>query len=315
MQNKKTARMCSKGNNKPLSEKCDNTKCRNWCFTSFNKFEPIFLDEKMVYLCFSPEICPTTKKNHFQGFCVFKNQIVLKSASKLLGNVHVIKCNGTPQQNRIYCGAEDYEKDGKLKLKNLNFKEFGTLPIQGKRNDIVELKNRIINGEKLDDITIENPMAYHQYGRTLSKIEDICLRKKKRSENCVGTWYYGPTGTGKSHHAYKDFNPDTHYNYKGERGGWWDGYTGQKTVIINDFRGAIPYDELLKMVDIWPFEVPRRNREPVPLMANHIIITSSLSPEEVYCNRNVNDNINQLLRRFKVIKLDKPYIGVPDKKN
>lgn len=115
------------------------------------------------------------------------------------------------------------------------------------------------------------------------------------------TWYYGSTGTGKSERAFKDFHPDKHYVLPKDKG-WWDGYRQQNTVIINDFRGHIPYDELLQMIDRYPFDVSRRGRQPLPFTSSHVIITSSLSPEEVYHNRMENDSIEQLLRRIKVVE-------------
>ena len=54
---------------------------------------------------------------------------------------------------------------------------------------------------------------------------------------------------------------------------WQDGYTGQETVIINDFRGGIKYAVLLQLIDKWPAFVSRRGREPAPFLAKHVIIT------------------------------------------
>jgi len=59
------------------------------------------------------------------------------------------------------------------------------------------------------------------------------------------TWYYGETGTGKSERAFKDYDHNTHYHYVGDNG-WWDGYEGQHTVILNDFNGHIRCHKVLK---------------------------------------------------------------------
>ena len=118
-----------------------------------------------------------------------------------------------------------------------------------------------------------------------------------------GIWYYGETGVGKSHLAFKDFTPETHYVHS-EDNGWWDNYKQQPTVIINEFRGEIKYKELLELLDKWPHSVKRRNRCPLPFVSKLIIITSSLPPQEVYKNLNEKDKIAQLLRRLKVIKLE-----------
>lgn len=36
------------------------------------------------------------------------------------------------------------------------------------------------------------------------------------------------------------------------KGKWWDGYTGQSTVIVDDFYGWIPLDDFLRITDRYP---------------------------------------------------------------
>jgi hypothetical protein len=185
---------------------------------------------------------------------------------------------------------------------------FGVKPKQGFRNDLEGIKDSILEQKlSVEEICIQNPNLYHQYGRTLNKLEDIALRKRFRTEMTKCEWVYGPTGCGKSHHAFKDYNPDTHYVYPND-GGWWDGYTGQEVVIINEFRGGIMYSELLELLDKWPKTIRRRNREPVPFLAKLVIITSSMRPFEVYKGIvESGDSISQLHRRVKLIKMEQKW--------
>ena len=114
----------------------------------------------------------------------------------------------------------------------------GVKPAQGARADLKELKEEIVSGKRtVDEITMDDPMVYHQYGRTLHRIEDIALRKKFRTEMTKGIWYHGTTLKGKSHLAFANFDPETHYVWKDDNG-WQDGYMGQEIVIIDDFRGG-----------------------------------------------------------------------------
>lgn len=205
--------------------------------------------------------------------------------------VHLEIIKGTLKQNKKYCTKEN------------NYTEFGKLPNQGERKDLMELKDDIINGDiTVEEILIEDPIKYHQYGRTLEKLEDITLRTKYRTEMTEGIWLHGATGTGKSHEAFKNFDPETHYVLPNDNG-WWDGYKGQEIVIINDFRGEITYNQLLQLVDKYPMSVKRRNREPMPFVSKKVIITSSLSPDKIYHNRMDEDNIEQLNRRFNIKEL------------
>lgn len=265
------------------------SRSRNFCFTSFDVEKPKFDEMTMKYLCFGSEIAPTTGTHHWQGFVCWKNAKTISACKKnLINNGRVFIIKGTLKQNEEYC-----TKEGK-------FEKFGTLPNQGKRRDLIELKDALINGETtVEEILIENPETYHQYGRTLEKIESIAQRSNFRTEMTKCDWIYGTTGTGKSEEAFTGYDPNTHYLWSDDKG-WWDGYKGQEVVIMNDFRGEIPYNFMLQLVDKWPVNVRRRNREPVPFTSKKIIITSSLKPDEIYHNRNDEDKIEQLLRRITI---------------
>jgi len=207
-------------------------------FTSFLVEKPFFDKDKMRYLCFGSEICPKSGKHHWQGCVYFKDKVSIKMAQKLLkidsSHMEYIQKSDDPEDAITYC-----KKEGK-------FEEYGEFPKQGKRMDLIELRDQLVDGSiNVDEIIVSNPMMYHQYGRTLDKIEDIILRKKYRTEMTKGIWYWGSTGCGKSHTAYTEYSPETHYNLINDNG-WWDGYRQQKVIVINDFRGWMSYNELLR---------------------------------------------------------------------
>lgn len=295
---------------------CDNTtnnsKSRGWTFTDFaiqDKLVPDYYPEiGWDYLVYALEYCPSTNRPHYQGYMYFSNGRYFNAIKKKKGydKMKLIPSSGSPEQNRTYI-VGPYDKDGKHKDFNPNHLEYGKLPKQGKRVDLDEIKDQIMNDEKtVEDIIVEQPIMYHQYGRTLEKLEVIKLRKQFRNFQTIGIWLHGPTGTGKSEYAYRQFNSETHYELTNDNG-WWDGYKGQPIVIINDFRGWIPYDNLLQLVDKHPCSLPRlRNVGTVPFLSRVVIITSALSPEQCYNKRHENDSIEQLNRRFMVIQTNTP---------
>lgn len=275
---------------------------RNYLFTIFDMEWNITkgMEEEIDYMVYQHEICPETKRSHYQGYIEIKKKKGIKGVQTILGNkCHVEARKGTQAEAIAYCTKTESRKQGTEPI------HFGQPRQQGERVDLNEIKDSIVQGAtSVDEIVLEDPETYHQYGRTLSKIEDLVMRKKYRTEMTKGTWYWGPTGVGKSHKAFEGFNPDTHYLMNCNDKGWWEGYAQQETVIINDFRGEIPYNQLLNLVDKWPFNVPRRNREPMPFTSKHVIITSSLPPNKVYVNREAEDSLKQLLERFNVIHID-----------
>ncbi len=264
----------------------------------FEKLRGMQQKYEFSYIHFAQESCPTNGRFHIDGYYEYPTQRkwatetkkFIKTFGQGFGDLQT--AHGTAGENMDYSGKET------------DFTSIGTPAHgQGFRTDLLENRNDILEGRcTAEDIAIADPQRYHMYARTFHKIEDIALRKKYRTEMTKGIWYYGPTGVGKSHRAFEGFTPETHYVWKNDKG-WQDGYTGQSTVIINDFRGELPYNELLQLVDKWPHTLSRRGREPVPFLATKLIITSSLSPEQVYNRRDVEDSLDQLKRRFLVVKL------------
>lgn len=272
------------------------SKSKYWCFTLNNYSDNDILeldDWKAEYL-----VCGREKgasgTPHLQGFVVWtRSRQLPKTCFQRRGHWEISKDGRARYANAIaYC-----KKEG-------DFIERGKFTTKGERTDLEEIKDQILTGQlKVNEIIVNKPELYHMYGRTLEKIEEQKLVNDFRTEQTTCEWIWGKTGVGKSHKAFENFDPRTTYVWKLNDKGWQDGYTGQPTVIINDFRGEIPYNELLNLVDKWPFTLPRRGKCPVPFLAKHIVITSSLPPHLVYKNREKQDSLEQLLRRITIQEL------------
>jgi len=280
------------------------TRKRGWVFTLNNyreheveRFNEKLADKKVVrYAVYGFEICPKTGTPHLQG-CM---EMVHPKSLACMKREYAHRAHWEIREKPLQVAADYCKKDG-------DFREFGELPQgQGHRTDLDDMAKEIANGklvsEIAEDIDRGGPMLYHQYGRTMNFLEDLRLRKQFRTKMTKGIWIWGPTGVGKSHKYLHDFNPVTHYHYPDDNG-WWDGYVQQETVIISDFRGEIPYGQMLKLIDKWPYAVRRRNREPMPFMSSLVVISSSLPPEKVYRKRDAEDDLKQLLRRFEILHI------------
>jgi len=132
------------------------------------------------------------------------------------------------------------------------------------------------------------------------------LAPKPRSTKTTVYVLVGPPGTGKSRWA-SDFatrynkvpsttndspdssspaNPageedDHEQPYYKSRGDWWDGYTNNKVVIIDDFYGWLKYDELLRITDRYPHKCPVKGAF-VEFVAEVIIFTSNVHVDKWY---------------------------------
>lgn len=266
-------------------------KARKFVFTDFRTDSPIFAAQQMAYLAYGAEHT-ASGQHHWQGMVIYKHPRMLKTVIKDWKPAHVEIMYGTPEDAREYC-----KKEG-------NFTEFGNFPAQGQRNDITEFVNQIMEGTLTPtDILMEHPSMYHLYGRTFLAAHDEFLRTRYRTEMTSLIYIFGKTGTGKSKWAFKNFTPDTHYEWSDDNG-WWDNYRQQDTVIIDEFRGQLKMNELLRLADRHPLSVSRRGRPPMPFTSRTIIITSALKPSEIYCNLSENDRMDQFYRRATIYECD-----------
>jgi len=272
-------------------------KLNKTCQETRDALAALFTKYEMSYLHAADEVCPQTGTPHVDGYyeypaprrAVTERKKFTKAFGPGYGDLDT--AYGTSAENVDYSTKEQG-----------TYMQLGTPAVgQGFRTDVESRCAEVTAGKRtVDQIVLEEPRFYHQYGRTLHRVEDLALRSKFRTWMTEGLWLWGPTGVGKSHRAFAGFTPQSHYLWKNNDKGWQDGYSGQETVIINDFRGEIPYNELLQLVDRWPHTLARRGREPVPFLAKTVIITSSLSPQLIYHRRNYEDSLDQLLRRFTV---------------
>lgn len=244
------------------------------------------------YCIIGLEVAPTTGTQHLQGFIELKKIVRWKKLKEILGNRTWFEGRrGTAQQAADYC-----KKGG-------HFTEDGEISKTGHATALISLQEQLRSGMTASQIMMDEPHQFHLYGRTLNAMEDNLLRQRYRTVAPLAYWLWGVTGSGKSHEAFYGFTPDTHYVVPDD-GGWWDNYMQQETVIFNDFRGSeLNYNQLLQMLDVWPWQVRRRGRQPMPFTSTRVYFTSSLSPSDLYQgNVEHQDNIAQLLRRLTEVR-------------
>lgn len=251
-------------------------------------------------------VCFETNKAgrpHTHWYIRFKNARSFKSIQKLFPSANIQKRKGTEQD------CINYIRKGGI------FEEIGEPARQGCRTDLRNLSEDILGGRiTCEEILSTEAHTYHVYGRTLEKIEDTFKRNQKRTVPTKGLWLYGSTGVGKSSRCFNEY-PDAYWkSVGGKEFDWWDGYRGERVVVIDEFRGEIAFSFLLRLMDRYPLGVSRRCREPYPFTSTLIVITSRYHPRHVYKDQSAEE-MKQLYRRCDIIKLMKDSIkcenGVP----
>lgn len=124
------------------------------------------------------------------------------------------------------------------------------------------------------------------------------------SDNLVGvavdrtaTVFWGRTGTGKSRRAWDEAGLDAYP--KDPLSKWWDGYRGQKHVVVDEFRGVIAISHLLRWLDRYPVLVEVKGGS-VSLAAEKIWFTSNLDPRKWYPELD-SGTLDALLRRVNIV--------------
>lgn len=242
----------------------------------------------------------STGTPHVQGAVIFDKQMKMRAAQAAIGPRSSLKRMGGSWDEQDYCRKEGVViiDDGEAPLSE-----------QGKRNDLTVIQGLLDEGVSIMELSNTHFSAVMRYRRGFEAYLDDRANLIFRTETTKGIWYFGPTGGGKSHMAFTGhgiYHPDRFYMLKIADKGWWDRYDGQEIVIINDYRGEIKFNELLTYLDKWPEKVIRRSNSPRNFVSKLIIFTSSLAPEEAYCNEKLSqgDDIDQLLRRIDVYKVE-----------
>lgn len=292
-----TAQKCSEGNT-DTSEHRDRKKYRAFCMAIFDFDKVKFNEDTMKYFCYAPETCPTTGRSHWQAYVYFKNPKTISAAAKAMG-CGVEVAYGSPKQNKQYIEGP-YEKDGKKKDRNPEFQEYGDFPSQGARNDLIELQDSLKGSKRtVDDILDNDPYMFHLYGRTLERMEAMYRPTNIYYKKPEVVWLYGPTGTGKTLRAIQAGCVPIQY-----KDGFYTNWGNARKVVFDEFRGQIPYAEMLNICDGYHNAYRLNIKNGYKFVDFDVIyVCSPLPPEGCYPRQlEKADNINQLLRRITTIE-------------
>lgn len=270
---------------------------RRWCITLNNPWawledEDINALKYCTYFIAASEEGDLKHTHHLQCYAEFSAPVRMTALRKVLGDGHFEVSNGTPLQASDYCKKSDPSYD-----------EWGTLSKgQGSRTDIIRLrdatKSGATNRELIDDDDLVNTFAkFPKFVQLIREAYKIPCTQIDRADIDVEFWF-GSTGTGKSRTAREEF-PEAYWK---DQTSWWNGYTGQTTVIWDEFMGCCCTPTEFNLVcDKYPHQV-RPLFGWVPLEATKIIIISNYLPH-MWWKETTRVNIPALIRRFHKCRL------------
>jgi len=251
------------------------TRCRRWVVTAWS--DPNGYSCLLPrYSCIGEEVCPETQTVHWQGYLEFEKAMTLSSIKAKIKGVteHIPGSNvkpswwaparGTAEQNLTYCS-----KDGKVVVK-------GKLVAKGQRSDLIEIQEKIVAGEKLEEVREQHFRSFMQFPRALKEYAESKAPRRNWVTNVICIW--GATGLGKSRLA--AWMGGTFCRL--DKGGFLHGYAGEEVVVFDEFNPLLCERELfLQMTDRYPMTMNVKGSS-VNWVPRTIIFTSNNNPHDWY---------------------------------
>lgn len=239
-------------------------------------FGKLIEDTGARYYMFQGERCPETGKPHFQFFIYYTNQRSLRAVQRKLRGSHVEPAANVAASIR-YCSKEDTRILGPF--------EFGTIPSQGRRDDIETAMQSVSDQATERQLYERHPNTMVRYGRGIIRFRQLILPVRDRKSYVIVRW--GVSGAGKTYAAYNGYpigsvftlsRPPNHSSVA-----WFDGYDPMihKTLLLDDFYGWIRFGDMLHYMDYLPITVQTKGGT-VNFAFEFIEITSNVEWKQWY---------------------------------
>lgn len=263
----------------------DKSYAKTWCATLYN----VSTDELAELIrphikeaTYQEELCPTTNRKHIQAVFKFNKRRRFTDLKKLFGrfNPHLELCRNYLQATK-YCSKEE------SRIGN-------TVRVAAPKSRDETIRDYIERGD-LQTIRSEYYGFYLRHRRAL--LEDMVARyTPKECPHTRGIWVSGLSGCGKTQTVAKLCNQ---LYWKGQNK-WWDGYTGEPIVLMDDFdieawKWAIHF--IKRWTDHYPI-IGETKGGNVQLNYEWFIVTSNDTLQESIYTLETNHR-QAITRRFK----------------
>lgn len=231
-----------------------------------------------------------TGYEHWQFVVCFKKKLRLGGVRAIFGPYRAELTNSAAAN--AYCTKEE------TRVAGTSF-SYGRFPKpRGEKRAWEEIRQ----AAKIGDFDSIDPDVYIRNYGNLKKIAVDNMKPEEIEREVVVFW--GKTGTGKSRRAWEEAGLDAYPKTPTTK--YWDGYSGQERVVVDEFRGQVDISHVLRWFDRYPTIVEVKGSS-VVFRARKIWITSNLDPREWYPNLDA-DTKAALMRRLKIIHF--PGLGI-----
>jgi hypothetical protein len=254
-----------------------------WLLTIPHHLFTPYLPDGITYIKGQLECSNDTQYLHWQLLVATEKKCRLGVIKKIFGDG--IHCELTKSK-----AANDYVWKEDTRVAGTQF-ELGQLKF--KRNSETDWARVLADAKRgrLDDIPAD--VVVRHYGN-LRRIGMDNLAPVAIVRRIVVYW--GPSGTGKSRRAWHEASLEAYP--KDPLTKFWDGYQGQKNVVIDEFRGGVSIGHVLRWFDRYPVNIEIKGAA-VTLRAETIWITSNIPPQDWYPD--LDEPTKQaLLRRLEI---------------
>lgn len=279
-------------------------RARLYCFTDFNDInieKGYSLSPDIRAIAWGRETCPTTKRLHNQGFIQCYEKLSMKQVQKILNSkCHLEVLYGSIKDNDKYCSKDN------------EYSKLGEFVSQGERKDLQEFYELIKTHNDYEILEMGYASEFIRNHNAISKIRSILLKenaKTLRWRSLDVIILLGVAGCGKSKYV-RENSPDV-FLVDYDQKFMFDGYEGEKEILIEEFNGQIKYNYLLKMLDGHPLPLNVKFGRSHALYTK-VYITSNVHPRFWYqrvrdnlkrrCPKLLLGNTNQEQNQFEEIK-------------
>ena len=274
-----------------MTKKTNNdNKGVSFCFTDFNKsnidngYEKIFEEYKDVIrgIAWGKETCPSTGKTHNQAFIQMYKQCRYSAIQKMIKEkAHFEVMHGSIEQNENYCKKENV------------FKKLGNFVSKGFRSDLHNIKDDLKSGSSLYDIMENYTGDFIRYSNGIQKMKSLIDNKQANKFRHIDTTVLvGDAGSGKTSYVCNKYGYENVYIVENGQDDkfLFDGYDGEKTILIDDFNGNIKYTTLLRILDGHKYGLNVKNGRAYARW-DKVYITSNNKPRKWY--RTIGENLKR----------------------